>query len=326
MEKKQRPDKMCHFHNRQELPTQHDKNISVPTKDTPSCYTAQNGGQHLVVYAVLLAATTMVATSQTGTGLLTNILRHTIFGIVTVYLVFAVYEKTSTRSSVVEATAFVSHTRPASVAMNTTNPRLHRVLCFGDSLTAGTSGRQFFPYATYLESKLRSMGRRVQVQHLGMPGWTAPQMLEHLDSNRTGLRRAIRAAQNPGFSLVLLLAGTNDMGRGYGQAETVENILQLHQVNYDSGVPRTVAIAIPPSGYQSVNEPARALAGRINQDLRAFCDTEDRATFVPFPFDFERGGANWFQDTLHLSETGNKGLGESLAPIVEKILQEIDSA
>ena len=209
--------------------------------------------------------------------------------------------------------------------------REYRVLAYGDSLTAGTSGMELYPYAPYLERAVNQLRQArgdtavpVVVRHRGMPGWTAANMLDDLDGARTGLRSAIRAVKDPSLSLVVLLAGTNDLGYGFGAEDITRNILALHQVCFQEGVPRTIAISIPPSGYQSSNAAAAALADTVSTNLEAFCNEEKRSLFHRFPFAFEQGGENWFPDTLHFSQKGYQSLGESLASIVDKALQFLD--
>lgn len=147
-------------------------------------------------------------------------------------------------------------------------------------------------------------------------------MVDDLDGPTTGLRSAIRAVKDPPLSLVILMAGSNDIGYGFDAATITRNIKRLHEVAWESGVPRTVAIGIPPSGYQSVNGGARDLANEINSNLERICRSESdgKATFVPFPFQFESGGGNWDPDTLHFSPKGYQVLGESLVPVVERVL------
>jgi lysophospholipase L1-like esterase len=209
-------------------------------------------------------------------------------------------------------------------------PKEYRILAYGDSLTAGTSGFEMHPYATYLEQALNLERRQQQdipsvvVRHRGLPGRTAASMIGDLDGDRTGLRSAIRAVRDPPLSIVILLAGTNDLGHGFGAEEITENILALHKVCYEEGVPSTIAIGIPPSGYQSVNPAASTLAGTVTANLEAFCLKEDKARFHPFPFAFERNGENWYMDTLHFSKRGYQVLGESLVPAVDDMLQSLD--
>jgi lysophospholipase L1-like esterase len=209
--------------------------------------------------------------------------------------------------------------------------RVHRIICYGDSLTAGTSppGAEYYPYAPYLEQALKARGlENVVVRHRGLPGWTTPQMLTELDGERTGLRSAILGAikQDPeaGVSLVILLAGTNDLAYHYSADQIAANVRKLHQVSYDNGVARTLAIGIPPSGYQSQVKEAAALAAEVNSALEQFVFQEDKASYMASPFAFEQGGENWARDTLHFSQRGYQVLGESLAPIVDQILESFN--
>lgn len=201
-----------------------------------------------------------------------------------------------------------------------------RILCYGDSLTAGTTSGtpQLYPYASQLEMALNEHPSRtnVVVRHRGLPGWTAKTMLEVLDGEQ-GLQSAIRRVQNPPLSLIVLLAGSNDLGYNYGAEAITENIIALHQVAWDNNIP-TLAIGIPSSGYQSQVTSARDLATQINQNLKDVCDQSDRSSFVTFPFQFEKGGENWASDTLHFSPMGYQALAKALVPHVEHVLNDLE--
>jgi lysophospholipase L1-like esterase len=211
-------------------------------------------------------------------------------------------------------------------AMSTQSPKVHRILCYGDSLTAGTSGMDLHPYAPYLESAFNKRGgdRQVVVRHRGLPGWTAKQMLEDLDGGTSGLRSAIQAIKDPGLSVVIILAGTNDLGYGSSEKQITDAVLGLHSVAWDNGVLKTIAIGVPPSGYTSANEHARHVVEGVNTNLEKACAETDRAIFMPFPFEFERGGENWYLDTLHFSEKGYQVLGESLVTTLDSVLAVLD--
>jgi lysophospholipase L1-like esterase len=198
-----------------------------------------------------------------------------------------------------------------------------RILCYGDSLTAGSSppNWEMFPYASYLEQALHQQTtlHHAVVRHRGLPGWTAAQMLAEANGDQTGLRTAIRIGAP--IDLVILLAGTNDLGYSDQPMPIVQSILALHQLCYDEGVRHTIALGIPSSGYQSVNQPASMVAQTINNELAGFAQREPRATFVPFPFDYQQGDDKWAPDGLHFSPAGYQVLGTSLAPTVEFILK-----
>jgi hypothetical protein len=188
-----------------------------------------------------------------------------------------------------------------------------RILCYGDSLTAGTSDSIFdvYPYAPWLERRLNAIANQDHrtsyvVRHRGLPGWTADAMLDAANDGPYGLVSAVRAVQDPAVRCVVLLAGTNDLGMAMGhppeeRAETILTpLLALHEMVWKEGVPKTIAVAIPPSGYQAQVSEASMLARQVNAELKRFCEEKSngRAMFVEFPFEFERGGENWSVDTL----------------------------
>lgn len=183
-----------------------------------------------------------------------------------------------------------------------------------------------YPYAPYLEkafNERRDRKYEIVVRHRGLPGWTASAMVGEADGPSTGLRSLIKNAQD--VSLVIILAGINDMAYGQNAKTITDDVLQLHKIAWEQNVPRTIAITIPPSGYQSSNEQARRLAEEVNVYLEEACNHENsRAILMRFPFEYERGGENWFEDSLHFSEQGYKMLGESLIGTVEDALASIE--
>ena len=105
-----------------------------------------------------------------------------------------------------------------------------RIFCYGDSLTSGSSppSNALFPYGPHLERELNDLLRAtarssadaasppdataVAVRWRGLPGWTASAMADCLGDPTFGLRSAIGGVRDPPLSLVLILAGTNDIG------------------------------------------------------------------------------------------------------------------
>lgn len=229
---------------------------------------------------------------------------------------FAVINRSGKRNNVqaMETTSGTVRSSPVD--------QFHRIFCYGDSLTAGTSppNRETYPYAPYLQAELqKGILKESIVRHTGHPGWTAAQMLQGSDE---GLRTKIREIQDPSLSLVILLAGTNDLGRQREPAEIAQDIIAMHKMCHDEGVPHTIAIGVPSSAYQSHYPEAKEKANQVNQALEQFCDSEPKAMYMPFPFDFVQRGDKWASDGLHFSQIGYQVLAESLAPIVEKILVE----
>ena len=192
----------------------------------------------------------------------------------------------------------------------TTLLNMKTILCYGDSLTAGTTGISLFPYAPHLQSAL---GDEAKVVHHGLPGWTAWQMLESKGDERVGLQSLLRRVEP---DTVLILAGTNDLGRQFPKDVILANIRGLHSLCHAHGV-ETVAIGIPSSSWMSTDQTANEIRETLNDELRLFCENaEGKARFFPFPFDFVRNGSNWDSDGLHFSKEGYKQLGIALAPFL----------
>eukprot|EP00591_Stephanopyxis_turris_P014292 CAMPEP_0195542704 /NCGR_PEP_ID=MMETSP0794_2-20130614/51739_1 /TAXON_ID=515487 /ORGANISM="Stephanopyxis turris, Strain CCMP 815" /LENGTH=244 /DNA_ID=CAMNT_0040676841 /DNA_START=180 /DNA_END=914 /DNA_ORIENTATION=+ len=218
-----------------------------------------------------------------------------------------------------------------------------RIFCYGDSLTAGTSPPldNTFPYGVHLESSLvhhfgTSGGNEETLPNItpvvrwkGLPGWTASTMVEYADDESFGLRASLRRVQNPSVSLAIILAGTNDLGYeisssgGGGAKKVCHSVIGLHKIAHEEGV-STMAVSIPPSGWQSASTEGKKIAMDANEMLRSWCtENKDKVTFVEFPFGWNGGGDNddlWSYDGLHFSPEGYRALGEGLAPFVSDIV------
>ena len=78
------------------------------------------------------------------------------------------------------------------------------------------------PYAPHLQKVLseRRQDVDIEVLRLGFPGWKSTDLLKDADGS-TGLRTVLRGNQKQGspISLVILLAGTNDLSSNKSSAE-----------------------------------------------------------------------------------------------------------
>ena len=97
-------------------------------------------------------------------------------------------------------------------------PKIARILCYGDSLTAGYTmvspyTRVYAPWAPLVAAALG-----VPIDHVGMSGWTTKQMLDNqqesaaedvIGERHPGLARLLR---DGAYTHVVLMAGTNDLG------------------------------------------------------------------------------------------------------------------
>jgi lysophospholipase L1-like esterase len=237
---------------------------------------------------------------------------------------YAAVNRSGSRNIAKAAEAMSTATASSSPPRNKKIDREIRIFCFGDSLTAGTSppSLETYPYAPYLEASLKTRGvlPNAVVRHRGFPGWTASQLLDSVNSEQ-GLLTSIRKIQDPPLSIVIILAGTNDLGYQREDVEISSDLFRLHEACYAEGIAHTIGISIPSSNYQVHYAEAAKKAEKVNTLLEEFClsKPEGQATFHRFPFGYD-GGDNWSHDGLHFSEDGYKILAESLAPVIEDIL------
>ena len=153
-------------------------------------------------------------------------------------------------------------------------------------------------------------------------------MVRVADEPQYGLRTIIKNINDPSLSVVIVLAGTNDVGYAMssscnddGARSIVSDVSALHEMVWQQGI-KTIAVGIPPSGYQSVVKEAKVLVDNINSQLRTFCEQQgdQKATFVAFPFEDQPGGENWSSDGLHFSPTGYEVLARNLVEPVKNIV------
>jgi lysophospholipase L1-like esterase len=233
--------------------------------------------------------------------------------------------------------------------------------------------RTFYPYASSLKTALENSTawgktqRQYQVDHVGLPGWKSNELLElvcggdHYDecprhnstvhsktkvsngidieiremllSNTTSKKGRNNDVALPAYSILIYLAGTNDLSYPERTADIVTtSITDFHiWAHTIAHIPYTIALGVPSSAYQLRNEKAKAKADRINQLLKEYSTSSQpqnsfTTKYVDFPFDYDETNPNimalWSPDTLHFSPLGYQRLGEYLAPIIEEIIRE----
>jgi lysophospholipase L1-like esterase len=204
---------------------------------------------------------------------------------------------------------------------------IRRILCYGDSLTAGfASGGHFFePYGRALSEALGAAGINCNVSVCGHSGSTAKEMVASCEGmlvdvvggQGKGLA-AILKEEGP-YDLVLIMSGTNDMGRNFQRDAIVEDVRSLHEMCHALEVP-TVVIAPPPAPRQP---PAREGERRcLAKQLHSlYCETAGVVAYVD-PADLvpATDPKLWETDGLHFSPTGSRLLGQRLAALATEHL------
>mmetsp|Transcript_40022 Transcript_40022/g.127342 ORF Transcript_40022/g.127342 Transcript_40022/m.127342 type:complete len:367 (-) Transcript_40022:294-1394(-) len=208
----------------------------------------------------------------------------------------------------------------------------HRILAYGDSLTAGfhNNGIHFAPYAETLVKHLRG-DAAAEIWVCGLSGITAKKMSECMDvanicdfvgRKGEGLRHAL--SEHGPFSLALIMAGTNDLGR-QSPAAIAANIQAMHAACHRAGV-RTVVLSVPPNKSTSRSPKHRASWRQLNAILQDWAQGSgkaegvllfvDTSALVPFSDDSKL----WEEDGLHFSAAGSRQLGSRLAPLLMPLL------
>ena len=121
-------------------------------------------------------------------------------------------------------------------AMNDTLPKSLRILCFGDSLTAGYTsyGREFYPYADHLRTGLQHMLSASDI-HVDVAGLSGDQV-------RGGYLRRIKwACADAGtpYDWIIVMGGTNDLAWGQSPDTIYEGLRKLSlPLSYSCHLPK----------------------------------------------------------------------------------------
>lgn len=111
---------------------------------------------------------------------------------------------------------------------------------------------------------LASAGLAIEVSVCGHSGRTTREMLEAAERpdledvvgcRGAGLQRILAQRR---YDLVIIMSGTNDMGRGTCSQTILEDLAQLHAVCHQQGVP-TLALAPPAAPRYSLPQVGRTL-------------------------------------------------------------------
>lgn len=110
-------------------------------------------------------------------------------------------------------------------------PETLRILCFGDSLTAGYThyGLEHYPYSDYLEKTLQKFYPSTEII-IDNAGLSADRVKAGLFLRRMEGKCA-KAAANP-YDWVIVLAGTNDLGWGEPAEEIYEALSMLFLLSF----------------------------------------------------------------------------------------------
>jgi lysophospholipase L1-like esterase len=202
-----------------------------------------------------------------------------------------------------------------------------KILCFGDSITAGfhSGGRCFEPYGRTMGGAMRSSGCDVSVLVNGLSGLTAREMVAKAKhpavpdcTGKVGKGLEVLLNQKP--DLVIIMAGTNDLGMGVNPQAILADVVRLHKACHAQGI-RTVALA-PSTVAQGPSTLGRqqlaSLLRKWAKTTPAVVACMDMMDLVPH----NGPSPHWDMDDLHLSARGSRALGRRLSDQLKHLVHE----
>lgn len=210
----------------------------------------------------------------------------------------------------------------------TRDDRQRHILLYGDSITAGycDNGRHFKPYGWALADFLKRQGIDCRVSICGLSGFSAAQMVDHMNSpvvsdaaGHPGKGLAQILATDGPHDLVVIMAGTNDIGSGAPATTVLHNVRRLHEVCHAHGVP-TIVLAPPSANFASKVGVTKLLADWVqgSETALAYVDAEE---LVP-----RSSHELWDPDGTHLSPEGSRTFGQRMVTRILPVLAHLGSA
>ena len=147
---------------------------------------------------------------------------------------------------------------------------IKNILCFGDSLTAGyyNKGKNYYPYAKKLEKLLEK--KNIQVDYIGMNGWSTDEMLIYANYNICKDAMGITwngfnyQLQQKRYDYCIILAGTNDL---YESENFIEDLVKIHKIAQEFGC-KTIALTIPFLKFECVDSSITDLRLKANNEIK----------------------------------------------------------
>ncbi|GAQ03721.1 hypothetical protein ALT_1042 [Aspergillus lentulus] len=195
------------------------------------------------------------------------------------------------------------------------------ILCFGNSLTAGYYhfGCDYHPYALTLKDKLQAAfpTTTFTVDVDGLPGDLV------ISPVGTFLPRIQAKFDGSNYDWVIILGGTNDLGRGYPVSKIYPALQEAWEVALDSGA-NVLVLTIPECSVVSTtldarrNEVNSSILSHKAEGFHAF----DLHGKVPYHSATEEFRKKIWDDGLHLTAEGYKLVGEVVGEHLIALLKD----
>ncbi|KAL9065545.1 MAG: hypothetical protein Q9161_008149 [Pseudevernia consocians] len=204
-------------------------------------------------------------------------------------------------------------------AMNDTLPKSLRILCFGDSLTAGYTryGWEFHPYADHLRAGLQlSLSTPdIEVDVAGLSG----------DQVQGSYLRRIKAkcadTETP-YDWIIVMGGTNDLAWGRPPDTIYEGLKKVWKVALDTGANVLALNVLEAEGSEDAeNSERNSLNNKIDnhqEDRYYSFDLYSAIRYTGIDKDLRK---KLWDDGLHLTSEGYKVMGDVIAVRMFELLK-----
>ena len=199
-------------------------------------------------------------------------------------------------------------TADASASQKTDDDR-PKIVCLGDSLTAGLGLVETQSFPSLLQQKVDEDGYSYEVVNAGVSG----------DTSAGGLRRLDWALQENVRVLILAL-GANDGLRGLSVAEMKENLSKI----IETAQQRNVSVIL--AGMEAPPNYGAEYAAAFRQAYREIA-LRYRVLFIPFLLDKVAGVASLNQaDGIHPNPEGAVIVADNVWAVLKPLLDQISAS
>ncbi|KAL8715568.1 MAG: hypothetical protein Q9220_000904 [cf. Caloplaca sp. 1 TL-2023] len=207
-----------------------------------------------------------------------------------------------------------------------------RILCFGDSLTAGYSsyGMEHYPYAEQVEGRLKEALPETQTT-VDVSGLSGDRVIAGSYLRR--MQGMCEKAKDAPYDWIIILGGTNDLGWSERPDKVYEGLIsssaeKVWKVALETGA-NVLALSVLEAEHtsggivQRRNELNDLITRHSEDRLSIHRHSMDMCEAVPF-FDMdEETRKRIWDDGLHLKKGGYEMMGNAIAA---KLLQLLDTA
>ncbi|HXE79287.1 MAG TPA: arylesterase [Vicinamibacterales bacterium] len=195
-----------------------------------------------------------------------------------------------------------------SAAPHSDGESIPRIVCLGDSLTAGLGVKPDEAYPALLERRLRDAGYRYEVVNAGVSGDTS-----------AGALRRLEWSLDDNVRVLIVAIGGNDGLRGLPAAELRRNLAAIIETAQSRGVAVLLAgMEAPPNFGPAYTREFRAVYADLAKRYRV--------GFVPFLLAGVAGVRELNQaDGVHPTAEGQRAMADLIWPELERLVRTLET-